>query len=261
MIAFKKVLVATALVGTALSLSACQTSGGSASDRANAAADKNMYQEVQYVNGSRKGVPLVVLPGQVKSNNATFSQKFGPNNIADFAELELGKANFPVLERANLGPMLQEIEIAYNMGDRGKARKLFQLGKFKSTKYIIAFDILKAEPAAEASQGFDGRALGNIVGALGGTRQSYVAGAALGSVQTDDTAKVWIIGLRYKLLDASTTEQIATNYFEQKMEVGSNGVSVLGIRNQQAGGVTLDTLVQRLVQQAVAEIDSKYKRS
>ncbi len=31
-----------------------------------------------------RGAPLVVIPGEIKSNNATFLQKFGVNNIADF---------------------------------------------------------------------------------------------------------------------------------------------------------------------------------
>ena len=35
----------------------------------------------------QEGPPIVVIPGEVKSNNASFTQKFGPNNIADYAEL------------------------------------------------------------------------------------------------------------------------------------------------------------------------------
>lgn len=43
------------------------------------------------------------------------------------------------------------------------------------------------------------------------------------------------------------------------MEVGTTGTSVLGISSGQQGGVSLDTMVQRLVQKTVWEIDSKYK--
>ena len=85
--------------------------GSSTSEKANAAADQAAYKEVAYQNKGKKGPALVVIPGDVKSNNATFVQKFGPNNIADFAELELSQANFPVLERANLGALLNEVEI------------------------------------------------------------------------------------------------------------------------------------------------------
>jgi hypothetical protein len=59
--------------------------------------------------------------------------RFLPNNIADFAELELSQANFPVLERSNLGPLPNEITLAYNLGDP------------------------KAEQIAGNKKGFDGR--------------------------------------------------------------------------------------------------------
>ena len=86
------------------------TQGSSTSQKANEMADKGMYKPVEYANAAKPGPAIIVIPGEVKSNNASFAQKFGPNNIADFAELELGKANFKVLERSNLGPLLQEFE-------------------------------------------------------------------------------------------------------------------------------------------------------
>jgi hypothetical protein len=43
------------------------------------------------------------------------------------------------------------------------------------------------------------------------------------------------------------------------MEIGATGTSVMGISQSQQGGVGLDTMVQRLVQKSVWEIDSKYK--
>ena len=64
------------------------TAGKETSQKANAAADQAAYRPVEYTNASKKGPALVVLPGDVKSNNATFMQKFTPNNIADFGEVE-----------------------------------------------------------------------------------------------------------------------------------------------------------------------------
>ena len=118
------------------------TAGTSTSDKANAAADQAAYKEVEYTNKNKKGPALVVIPGEVKATNATFTQKFGPNNIADFGEIELGNANFTVLERANLGNLLQEISLAYNLGDQNAARKTMQVGKLRTTKWIVKFDIL-----------------------------------------------------------------------------------------------------------------------
>jgi hypothetical protein len=65
--------------------------------------------------------------------------------------------------------------------------------------------------------------------------------------------------MRYKIIDAVTTEQVATGYNELKMEVGANTTSFAGISSGGAGGVGLDTMVQRLVQRDVWEIDSKNK--
>ena len=234
------------------------TAGTATSQKANAAADVAAYKPVEYANKDKKGPALVVIPGEVKSNNATFVQKFGPNNIADFAELELSQANFPVLERTNLGPLMNEISLAYNLGDADKARQTMQVGKLKTTKWIVKFDILKAEQISEVKQGFDGRAIGGILGMFGGTGGA-VAGHATGSVRTQDTTGVWLIGMRYKIMDATTTEQVAQGYAEEKMEVGATNTSVMGVSQGAKGGVGLDTMVQRLVQKTVWEIDSKYK--
>lgn len=235
------------------------TAGSSTSKQANEMADKGMYKPVEYQNANRQGPALIVIPGEVKSNNASFTQKYGPNNIADYAELELGKANFKVLERTDLGPLLNEFTLAYTMGNPNAARKVLQKGKFKTTKWVIKFDVLKAEPVAQSSQGFDGQAIGSIIGILGGGRGSAAAGVGVGSVKTEESTGVWIIGMRYKLIDANTTEQVATGYTEEKMELGAKGSSVLGFSGSQSGGLTLDSLVQRLVQKCVWEIDAKHK--
>ena len=236
------------------------TAGGDTSQKANASADQALYQPVEYTNANKRGPAVIVIPGEIKSNNATFLQKFTANNIADFGEVELSSANFPVLERTNLGPLLNEFQLAYNLGDPYQARKMLRMGKLKSTKYVVKFDILKTEQVAAAQQGFDGRSLGAITGILGGFgRGASAAGVAVGSVQTGESTGVWIIGMRYKIINAETTEQVATGYTEEKMEVGAKSTSVLGVSNSQQGGVTLDTMVQRLVQKSVWEIDAKYK--
>ena len=242
------------------------TAGSDTSQRANQSADQALYKPVEYVNANKKGPALVVIPGEIKSNNATFLQRFTANNIADFGELELSAANFQVLERANLGPLLKEFELAYNLGDPQAARKYLGMGKLKTTKYVVKFDILKTEQVAAAQQGFDGHAIGNIAGALGafsgswgGARAGAVGQAAVGSVHTAESSGVWIIGMRYKIINAETTEQLAQGYTEEKMEVGAKSTSVLGVSQSQQGGVSLDTMVQRLVQKSVWEIDSKYK--
>ena len=235
------------------------TAGSSTSDKANAAADSAAYKEVEYTNRNKRGPALVVIPGEIKSNNASFIQKFSSNNIADFGELELSAANFPVLERANMGNLVQEVALAYNMGDPALARKTMQVGKLKTTKWIVKFDILKAEQIAENKKGFDGGAVGSLLGRFVGGSAGAVAGTVTGSVNNQDSSGVWLIGMRYKIMDASTTDQVAQGYKELKMEVGSTQTSVMGVSSGAKGGVGLDTMVQRLIQTAVWDIDAKYK--
>ena len=256
-------LAACTLTGLALAQptfeSPSPTAGSSTSEKANEMADKAMYKPIEYTNAAKKGPALVVIPGEVKSNNASFTQKFGPNNIADYAELELGKANFKILERADMGPLLNEFQLAYTMGDPQAARKMLQKGKFKTTKWVVKFDVLKAEQVAQAQSGFDGRAIGSLIGIFGRGAGGAAGNVAVGSVQTGESTGVWIIGMRYKIIDANTTEQVATGYSEEKMELGAKSTSVLGVSSGESGGLTLDSLVQRLVQKTVWEIDSKYK--
>ena len=235
------------------------TAGSSTSAKANAAADAAAYKEVEYKNIKKKGPALIVIPGDIKSAHATFTQKFSPNNIADFGELELSQANFTVLERANLGHLLNEITLAYNLGNVAAARKTMQVGKLKTTKWIVKFDILKAEQIASNTKGFDGRAIGGLISNFSGSRAGSATGQVVGSVQTGEASGVWLVGMRYKIMNANTTEQVAQGYKELKMEVGATSSSVMGISESAKGGVGLDTMVQRLVQTAVWDIDAKYK--
>jgi hypothetical protein len=100
-----------------------------------------------------------------------------------------------------------------------------------------------------------------MAGMLGGwgSRGGAAATTAVGSVHSDEATSVWVIGMRYKIINAETTEQVATGYTEEKMEIGAVSSGALGIHQSQQGGVSLDTMVQRLVQKSVWEIDNKYK--
>jgi hypothetical protein len=218
-------------------------------------AEETIVEPIVYQNTSQPGPPLVVLPGHFKSSNAAFSQKFTTNNIADFAEIELSKANFKVLERADLGPLLAEVTLAANMGDPNGLIK-FRKGKFITTRWFVQFDVLKAEPVAEAASGFDGKALGNLISTVAGDKLGgRVVGSAVSSAGSSDEAMVWIIGLRYKIIDASSSAILSSKYIEEKMEVGGSSATFMGISQSEKNKITLDSMVQRLVQKCVAEID------
>ena len=245
-------------------VSSSPAAGSSASRNANDTADKVSYKPLEYANVTKKGPQIVVLPGAVKSSNPIFVQRIQPNNIADFAEVELTRANFTVVERSNLKAIEREFELAYNLGDPRAAQQILQHGKLKATRWIVGFDIIKAEPVATARTSVDGATVGRIFKAVSGDskrgeKRGEVGDAAIGSVQSDTTAGVWLVGMRYRIIDANTTEQVGTGYQEQKMEIGATSTAVLGVRQEVKGAVTLDTLVQQLIQVAVSEMDTRYK--
>lgn len=239
-------------------------SGPAAARESQDAASRASYQEIEYANAATPGPRVIVLPGEIKSTNAAFLGAVQANNIADFAELELTRANFNVLERQNLGPMLDEFKIAYDTGDPAKAREILEKGKVASTRWMVKFDILRAEPVQQKQSGVSGRGLGDVAGALG----SLAGIASRGLDMARDTSQTvdvrggkqtWLVGLRYKILNAATTEQVASGYKEERMEISASSSSAAGISNAQSSGGTLDSLVIRLVQKAVVDIDARYK--
>lgn len=243
-------------IGSLLSLvllSGCTAVGNlnQGSSLANQDAEALTYQPVEYKNLSKKGPTLIVIPGQIKSNNATFRSRYAPNNIADFGETELLQANFKVLERANLGPVFDEIALAANTGNANKVRNVLRGGNLKTTQWFVKFDIIKAEKVADAGTSFDPRVLSSLL--LGGTS----AAQAAGSVKTEQDTGVWWLGMRYKVINARTTEQVTGGYFEEKMEVGKKATCVLGFCQGQTIPITLDTMIQRLIQKAVVDMDAK----
>jgi hypothetical protein len=254
----KRIPLLVLLLALLASLCACQSS----KQKAHELAQENVYKPVEYKNASVPGPEIVVLPGEMKSANATFTQKVTENNIRDFAELELSKANFKVLERADAHEFFNEFALAANLGDT-EAIAIFKKGRFKATNWLLAFDVLKAEPVADVKQKVDGAAAGAILGlalALAGSSEAgRIAGTAVASIKGSDSSVIWNVGLRYKILDANTGMQVATGYFEDKLEIKASMQSFLGATQEQASGVTLDTLVQRLVQKAVQDIDGSYK--
>ena len=172
-----------------------------------------------------------------------------------------------MLERSNLGPLLNEFTLAYNLGDPDAARKFLGMGKLKSTKYVVKFDILKTEQVAAAQSGFDGRAIGQMAGLLGvfggsrgGAQAGTVGGAGVGSVQTERIDRR--LDHRHALQDHQRRDHRAgraTATPRRRWRSARRRTSVLGVSQSQQGGVSLDTMVQRLIQKTVWEIDNKYK--
>jgi len=85
-----------------------------------------------------------------------------------------------------------------------------------------------------------------------------LAGRALSSVKTTDNAEVWNVALRWQAI-APSGDQLGSGIVEDRMELGAKGTSVMGVSSGASGGATMDTMIQYLVQKAVADIDKKMK--
>jgi hypothetical protein len=252
------------ILGAVLSLALLSGCVG-AGKKATELADQALYKPVEYENAAAPGPEVVVLPGKIKSCNYAFVQKVTSNNLRDFAEIELSKDNFVVLDRADSQPFFQEIALAANLGD-ADALKVFRKGKFKAARWLLTFNILKAEPTVYVTKGFDGETAGAAIELIAliankGEKSSLgsMVGKTVASAKAADTSAIWLVGLQYKIVDASTGQQMAQGYIEDKMEATTSMNSFLGATNQQSTSITLDTMAQRLIQKAVAEIDKQHK--
>lgn len=270
------------LVGLAVLVSACASSSVKFGD----------LKDIEYTNATKQGGTVIVLPGEIKTSNAEFSGKYSADNIADFGEIELAKANFAVVGRKTLSAAASDLRLAYDTGDAEKAKA--NLAMVPETRWIIKFDVHKAEPVSETQKSFSGATAGKIFGFLlegAGAVVPYMSalsksGAAVASASTSiggmvsnvaggvgknvaetagaaihssSSSSVWIVGIRYKVLDPTTTKQVATGYVEQKMEVQEVGASGLVSDSSTTNHAGMDGIIQRIVQMHVKEIDSKFK--
>lgn len=242
-------------------LAACKSAGKSAHEL----ADQALYQPIAYRNAAVPGPPVVVLPGALENSTASFRQRVNTGNLADAGEMELAKAGFTVLDRANLDEIVQEIALAANLGD-AQALKVFRKGKFAQARYLVRFDVAKAERIDVQRKDFDGTLLGIVVaGVVAGVTQDSgsgtAAGTAVASIKSGDEKSTWKAGLRYTVIDADTGVQTAAGLLEDTFVVHSQLKGFLGATEETRTALTMDTMAIRLVQMAVAEIDARHKVS
>lgn len=254
----------------------------------------NTLKPIEYGNIAKRGPSIIVLPGEIKVSNNEFASRMNAENIADFAEIELIKANFTVLERKEMSTIMAELQTAYGAGDSEAARQHLSKGGIESTKWIMKFDVLKAESVAEVRKSFSGSTFGKVAGFLlqgAGTIASFlpmtgavgqlatstgasvakqytpivaevagkVANTVGDSIQISSESEVWAIGMRYKVIDANSARQVATGYVEQKLEIAGSQSSGIGVGASETRHNGVDGIVQRIIQMQVKEIDTKYK--
>ncbi|WP_173087065.1 hypothetical protein [Fundidesulfovibrio magnetotacticus] len=225
-------------------------------------AEDNLYKPVEYVNAAQPGPTVLVLPGQVSAWSYEFLGKVNAQGLRDFAEVEMGKCNFKVLDRVENPAMLQEVAIAANLGEGAVIGK-FKKFKFTPPHWVVVFDVIEVTPRStgfkytdKAMAGLAGSLMGGMIfGQLG----AKIGEATLGSISSAEEQREWAISLRYRVIDAVSGVTAHEGQFQDKTTVYREIKGFMGFDTHEAGGGQLSTSVQRMVQQAIREIDEKHK--
>ncbi len=236
-----------------------------ATQTANEMADQSLYRPVEYRNAALPGPAIVVLPGSVSAGHILYRQKIKGENIADFGELEMSKAGFSVLDHENLAALVAEISLAAEMGDP-QALKVFRKGKFAKARYLVRFDLTKAECVSRTNKAFDGVLLGAVAGGLlAGLTNSQglgtAAGSAIASIKSAEESSVWQMGMRYAVIDAATGQVAFTGDAEETVDVRRTLQGFMGSTQQTNSLLPLEAVTLRMVQQCVQRIDADNKNA
>jgi hypothetical protein len=79
-------------------------------------------------------------------------------------------------------------------------------------------------------------------------------------VNVSSSTVTWTVGMSYTIIDANTTAQVAKAHKEEALHVDSTSMSRGTLEHSNARQLSLDSAVQRRVQENVAEIDSTPKQ-
>jgi hypothetical protein len=127
--------------------------------------------------------------------------------------------------------VLKEFELAYNLGDPDAARKFLKMGKLKTTKYVVKFDILKTSRSPPRSQASTAARWARWPACSARSRLARraragaVGGTAWAQCTRSEATSVWVIGMRYKIINAETTSR-SHRLHRGKMEVGASSSGV-----------------------------------
>ena len=215
-------------------------------------ADQAIYQPVEYTNVNKKGRRWSSFPARSRATTRPSCRSSRRTTSPTSARSSSRPPTSRCWSARTSGPLLNEFALAYNLGDPDAARKFLRHGQ--AEEHQVRREVrhpedragrrgaVRASTAARSGRWPDCWASSAVHAAA---QAGAVAGAGIGSVHTSESSGVWIIGMRYKIINAETTEQVAQGYTEEKMEVGAKSTSVLGVSESQQGGVSLDTMVQR----------------
>ncbi len=232
-------------------------------ERAAELSEQNLYQGVVYANAAKKGPKVLVVPGIAGSGYYEFACAVTPDKLCDYAELEFGKANFPVLDRSSLKERLQEIALAVNMSDSTALRNAVADVTDKAD-WLVRVSVVDATPQTldchftdKQSSAMAGALMGSML--FGGGSGAQAGAAVIGSINSVEENRKWTVDLAYEVIDPQTGAVVHQGQLKDVTTLLHEIKGFLGVDNAEKSGKRFDALVQKLVQQAVQDMDKALK--
>ena len=195
---------------------------GKSMQQARDLAAPNMYQDATYENAAQAGPSVIVVGGTLTSKTYEFLSQIKADNLREYGEVELGKANFKVMEKNSLSNIYQEISIAANLGD-GSVAKRFSKHKITPPQWFVVFDI--ADVSAQTlnfsytdknSAMFAGALMGSFLGS------ASLGQGVIGSINNAKEQRAWNVTLRYRILDGVSGQQLHEGQFTEQATINTS---------------------------------------
>lgn len=139
-------------------------------------------ETAHYANAAQRGPTLIVIPGEVNFPQEAAVSPLA-EQLADFAEAELGRANFRVLERADFGSLQKDFARAFASKDDRLASRLLHKGSYRAARWVVRFDLTQAERQGDG----------------------------------------WRLKLRYRIFNARTTAEVGSGSAEERFVADAAG--------------------------------------
>ena len=238
------------------------------SQKANAAADQAIYQPVEYTNAEQEGPGADrASPARSRATTRRSCRSSPPTTSPTSARSSCPAPTSRCSSARTSARCCNEFSSPTTWAIRTRRASSCGMGKLKSTKYVVKFDILKTEQVAAAAAGLrrprarpDGGTAWRLQRLARRRAGRHGRRHGVGSVQTERGDRR--LDHRHALQDHQRRDDRAGRARLHRGEDGGRrhvDRRCSAYPQSQQGGVSLDTMVQRLVQKSVWEIDNKYK--
>lgn len=178
--------------------------------------------------------------------------------------MELSKANFKVFS----GPLdhsADDIFLAARSGD-GVALRALKKNRMDTVAYFVVFDVIKLEPTAWDVKGGNGELAGSLLElgfSIATKGQNEKAGKSLRSTVESlkyyDYKTTWSVAVKYSVISASDGSVAASDTVSDSRIASTELTAAIGASQKTATGPTTETLLQKVVQRAILDLDKSHK--